>query len=94
MKAVCKMSGKEVVWPCNCASCPLFGDCLVDYEKAMAQPYTNADHIRSMTDEYLSQWLSDCCPPNDKRTSCCGEESGDPNSCKKCWMDWLKQPFK
>ena len=55
---------------------------------------TNADHTRSMTDEHLVQWLGDCCPPNDKWTSCGGEESGDPNSCKKCWLDWLKQPFK
>jgi hypothetical protein len=53
--------------------------------------FTNADHIRSMTDEELMHWCNHTCPPNDKWKSCDG---GDFEECEKCWLDWLKQPYK
>lgn len=51
-------------------------------------PQTNADRIRAMTDEELAEWLSDMhdtvtCPNN-------GAIDCNP-SCKRCWLDWLKQ---
>lgn len=52
---------------------------------------TNADHIRSMTDEELMHWCNHTCPPNDKWKSCGG---GDFDECEKCWLDWLQQPYK
>lgn len=57
---------------------------------------TNADHIRSMTDEELAKWMfiTDGCPP----VSCNYEFSPGENMlnkfCKKCALDWLKQPYK
>lgn len=49
---------------------------------------SNGDAIRQMLDEELAEWLSDMhdsvtCPNN-------GAVDCNP-SCKKCWLDWLKQ---
>ena len=53
---------------------------------------TNADHIRSMTDEELAKILLDGC-----RGSKCEDqpenEWGSVN-CFQCRMDWLRQPYK
>ena len=50
---------------------------------------TNADRIRSMTDEELADWLGVYC--NGQTT----QEVGKPcvsgmGSCEECWLDWLK----
>lgn len=50
------------------------------------QNYTNADKIRSMTDEELARAMDMVCPPD---TAC-----NDGQQCIKCWIDWLKQPAK
>lgn len=47
-------------------------------------PYTNADKIRSMTDEELARAMDMVCPPD---TAC-----NDGQQCIKCWIEWLKQP--
>jgi hypothetical protein len=51
---------------------------------------TNADHIRSMTDEELAEvWVEPHC---DRRTTPeCKSFHGD---CIACALDWLKQPYK
>lgn len=51
---------------------------------------TNADRIRSMTDEELADWLGVYC--NAQKA----HEVGKPcvsgiGSCEECWLDWLKQ---
>ena len=48
---------------------------------------TNADRIRSMSDEELAKILGDkcICPPIGE----CAKVSGD---CEKCWFEWLQQP--
>ena len=56
---------------------------LVGEEKRM----TNADRIRSMTDEELAVWLSNMhdsvtCPNY-------GDYDCNP-SCRTCWLDWLQ----
>lgn len=55
-----------------------------DFEK---KPQTNADRIRSMSDEELAEFivagLYDICPHN------CFEDLDRP--CKVCSLDWLKQ---
>ena len=58
---------------------------------AVVAPVTNADHIRSMTDEELMHWCNHTCPPNDKWKSCDG---GDFDECENCWLNWLRQPYK
>ena len=63
-------------------------DCLKELEWEPT-PYTNADHIRSMTDEELAELLL-----NGNATLVC------PNGCDGCngdcegrMLDWLKQPY-
>ena len=53
-------------------------------------PKTNADRIRSMTDEELADWLGVYC---NGQTA---QEVGKPcvsgmGSCEECWLEWLKQ---
>ena len=47
---------------------------------------TNADKIRSMTDEELARVMDMVCPPD---TAC-----NDGQQCIKCWIEWLKQPVE
>ena len=37
MNAVCKMSKEPTTWPCSCRHCPLFFDCLLEYETEMGK---------------------------------------------------------
>ena len=64
----------------------------VTYEIRTMTPATNADHIRSMTDEELAELLLDGC-----RGSKCEDqpenEWGSVN-CFQCRTEWLKQPYK
>ena len=55
-------------------------------------PLTNADRIRSMTDEELAELMEDKgdCPP----IECPHDGEGAKVTrldCKACWLDWLKQ---
>ena len=54
---------------------------------------TNADCIRSMTDEKLAEHHKNRgCPPNKRCPE--GTELRDiriNDVCTKCWLDWLKQ---
>lgn len=51
---------------------------------------SNADRIRSMTDEELADWLGVYC--NGQTAQEVGKPCvSDMGSCKECWLDWLKQ---
>lgn len=74
----------------NCKYCK--ADCALRGEENLKEckghiPMSNADRIRSMTDEELAKILGDkcICPP----TSECAKMSGD---CVACWIQWLRQP--
>ncbi len=56
----------------------------LDYPKPRKK-VTNADKIRSMTDEKLARVMDMVCPPD---TAC-----NDGQQCIKCWIEWLKQPI-
>ena len=43
---------------------------------------SNADRIRSMTDEELAEAFAN---------QCAGRVCHHRDSCKECWLDWLKQ---
>ena len=64
-------------------------DFLVQYEPP--QPQTNADRIRSMTDEELAEWLDTITA----KAQAYGYECADscPNDCPlpENWLDWLKE---
>lgn len=56
---------------------------------------SNADRIRSISDEELAEWLAiltDCvnCPCRDPHDQC---DTVD-GSCKKQWLNWLKEEAK
>lgn len=68
--------------------CPLSNICPDRTEK----PMTNADRIRSMSDEELIAFfvLEDKCPPERYSSRKCDRF----DSCKDCWIDWLKEPVE
>ena len=71
-----------------CTDCQSYDDSGGEYREA---PISNADHIRSMTDEELAEfWVEPVCGI---RT----EEECKKNfrmECAACFLDWLKQPYK
>lgn len=74
-------------------------DCLKDLGWEPT-PYSNAQHIRSMTDEELAEWMEN----NNVDCHACSEYErcgGDvvfnkpcDQKCAKHYLDWLKQPYK
>ena len=49
---------------------------------------TNADRIRSMTDEELAEFLFHAW---NNASWCSMKECPDEDSCLPCWLDWLKE---
>lgn len=60
--------------------------CYDQFEPIETPRLTNADRIRAMTDEELTEYIRvffpEVCPPG----NCPGEDY-----CYNCWLDWLKQ---
>ena len=73
----CKTTGRTVEFAVDDGVC-------IDFDERKTQ--TNADRIRSMSDEELSKILGGkcICPP----TGECEKLSDD---CTTCWLEWLKQ---
>lgn len=77
------------------------GDCISKYpcrhKVEPPKPKTNADHIRSMTDEELAVFIADKIPHGD----CCDcylecavfDHSKFNNCCHNAFYKWLKQPY-
>lgn len=62
----------------------------VTYEIRTMTPATNADHIRSMSDEELAAfWVLPVCGLR-TREEC---EKNFRTNCEACFFDWLKQPY-
>jgi len=53
------------------------------------KPITNADRIRSLSDEELAKKLSGRaeCPDKTHMDNC-------TEQCEACWLDWLKSPVE
>lgn len=62
-----------------------------DIENCKDKKPTNADRIRSMTDEELARILSEGCHGTIECPNCCGEYTETIKSCAGCWLEWLKQ---
>lgn len=58
-------------------------------EKFEQKQMTNADHIRSMTDEELGAFLSKPWCENHRTKTECAKFDTD---CNACVLDWLKRP--
>jgi hypothetical protein len=52
-------------------------------------PMTNADRIRAMSDEELTEFIvtEPLCPDDEMFYNC-------PADCRVCWGKWLRQPVK
>lgn len=59
MNAMCKMTHEQTTWPCPSPSCPLYGDCLAEWQKHYVKSLTNIDRILSMSDAEKRQALID-----------------------------------
>lgn len=65
-----------------------FQVCARGYPKPIAiKPLTNADRIRSMTDEELAEWLD----KHDAYIAGCYSGKCGGRDCKHCWLDWLRE---
>ena len=68
----------------------------LDYPKPR-KPQTNADRIRSMSDEELAEmfdrWVVDCGCNNVPCEKVCEElrSKYQQISCRKCWLEWLRR---
>ena len=74
---ICKLNKNEVFYPCS-RNCPLFGDCVVEYEKQNKKPITNFDRIKAMSVEEMAEYIcgiqeAPChCCHYQKETASCG----------------------
>ena len=95
MNFICKMDGEPATWPCPSPGCPLFGDCLSEREGNSKPPMTNADRIRAMSDEELSEFISrieigDFGQQVYGKTFC--DMCKGQYECDDCRLWWLQQP--
>lgn len=74
----CKLSGQE------CKDYSMFEP------KTKPKP-TNADRIRSMSDEKLAEAFANSCPADNSRNRCCQYFGKGTNGCRDCWLDWLRK---
>lgn len=57
-----------------------------------SKPFTNADRIRSMTDEELAEWIFDrvkC--QNCQMLPCVKHGEDGKGNCKELWLAWLRE---
>lgn len=59
------------------------------FNQKIITSYTNADHIRAMSDEKLAVMLK-C--PNEMGMAEIPCDHSDDKNCRKCLLAWLKQP--
>ena len=79
----------------NCLSCQNYDHCdqLERWDGGCInhklRPQTNADRIRSMTDEEMAEWMAKYC---ERKTVFCPNFGAHDcqESCEQCWLDWLR----
>ena len=89
MDGICKLDGSTKTLPCAAPNCPLYGDCVAEWEKITKKTVTNADRIRAMSDEELAWelmvWRCDAAARYH------GIESVYPDT-QQTVLKWLQQP--
>jgi hypothetical protein len=55
---------------------------------------TNADHIRSKSDEELAIFMRMRGCPTEEINNTCKNNRIKEKSCTRCWLDWLKSPVE
>lgn len=90
VKSDCKYYSKPTHWNSGEESCNLRDDWFIPCENCphydSKNRRTNADKIRSMSDEELAEWKEALSIPPGADCRDCKFES-----CTECWLDWLKQ---
>ena len=91
----CKRTDIKCCHTCarNPYTCNAWHKCEEDCEGYKPQIKTNADHIRSMSDEELAEWLDSISVCNFIYGRCI-HLFGDGIDCKQCMMEWLKAEVK
>lgn len=76
---------------CTCTRERCSDECRT-YRQFRPKPITNADRIRSMSDEKLARWIAlhPCLPSCPAQTEECFKTSKF-ESCTGRWLEWLKQ---
>lgn len=89
----CLIENIEVNYPCSRA-CSLYGDCVTAFLEARKQQVrTNADRIRSMSDEELAEWLEyPICKYSKCAEVCPVFHENKDKSCKENILNYLRQP--
>ena len=87
-------SNKSEYGYCNTTYCinPVIPNTVVGYFPPPRLIKTNADRIRSMTDEELAEFIEGAvCPPQ-----CCVKRVYEcqKNDCVPCWLAWLREEVK
>ena len=68
------------------------GKTLKEWADSISEPKTNADRIRSMTDEELANFYFDFFFPQCPYCECDpGKPCPEHDDCKICLLEWLKQ---
>ena len=84
----CEHSGRpSYAYPC----CVCIGK---NKWEAKTKPKTNADNIRSMTDEELARVLSSWCRATEDCPHCPWHVNCPGSEHDFDWLDWLQQPYK
>lgn len=58
------------------------------------KPKTNADRIRSMTDDELVKIITEWTCPNNWSRASCHKHYELEKGCSSCWLEWLKGEWK
>ena len=92
MRGICKTAGKLVEFPCAARACPLYGDCLVEYERELMRVPTNEERIRGMLCEELSYLIVEYRDAADVYVTPAGECFDRYADAIEATMKWLKEP--
>lgn len=66
------------------------GKTIREWADLIANPKTNADRIRSMSDEELADWLlSQGC-----KAHITDEWCKKQRNCRACWLEWLREEYE
>ena len=77
--------------------CKLYSKSEAKHTFSPSEPMTNADRIRSMTDEELAWFIYTKTGCDNNCMHWRSKSCNDPDSTKVCgevWLEWLKQEYK
>ena len=82
----------DTTWYCARTIAEVGPNASCEYWKPAKQ--TNADRIRSMTDEELSSWLNDHADCNSRCEALNDKCMWSDSTCMAAWLEWLKEVYE